>query len=243
MLSHDFPPYDSGGGNQTSLVRDAKELHNSRFEVTVVVADPLSKPFLEDRDFKIFRVHFLDLPPRALWFQIENRKLILKLVSKSDVVLSYGADSSLISRDIVTMGVPLLVRMPGSFISNLRSYIALPIKYQSILQTLYYFGEFPLLKHSEKNDILNSTHLIFDSYCTLRDIERQYRIAIKDKSTVLHNTASKSFAETCPQPEIKNHIVFVGRLYSMKGIMELVHAFAKLCSEEQVQKLEACHYW
>ena len=233
MLSHDFPPYNSGGANSTSFLRYARKLHDSGFDVTVVAGRSASKLFLENKDFKVFRVHFLDLPPRALWFQIENRKFVLKLASESDVVFAYYRSSGLLSKEIVSMGIPLVVKIGGSPITDMQNYSNLPLEYQSLFQTFYYLGELPLLTYLVKNDLLYSTHLIFDSYYMLEEIERQFKIRVRDKSTVVHNTLTDSLSKTGFSAEIKNHIIFVGRLYGVKGIMELIYAFAELHKEER----------
>jgi glycosyltransferase involved in cell wall biosynthesis len=232
VVTTHFPPYASGGAHLVDFIRYVRELVNAGYRVTVVCGWSSNGTNVERNSFETFRVHFPNLPPRAVWFQLENRKLILDLVKGADVVLSYQASIGLLASAIAARRIPLIVKNGGSPVTGAQRYLELPFKFQNIRQTAHFLGELPVYYYLTRAELIHSTHLVFDSYQALKNVEYQFGVKISQKSTVIHSRGGVLFDGVSAAKDQTNNIVFAGRLYATKGIQDLVEAFIKLSPEE-----------
>jgi glycosyltransferase involved in cell wall biosynthesis len=236
MLTPSFPPYCPSGGGANDRLRDAELLARSNHHVTVISGLSKVGPKVEESSFRTLRVKFPDAPPRALWYQLANRNLILRLVSQFDVVYAYSPAASLLIRDITDTGVPVVAKMAGSPVSDLQRYTKVPFKNINIKEMAFMVAEFPLFYQLAKMDLLRSTHLIFDSKHAMRSLERQFGQSVAHKSTVIHNKVDDGLLQEVEEmPSASSaDIIFVGRLIASKGILDLIEAFSMLLKRQNV---------
>jgi len=228
IVSTDFPPYSSGGGGQNRMLLDAESLAASGAKVTVVCGRAKRPSISLAKGIEVIRVYFPDIPPHSLWFQVANRAFILKLAKKADVVYAYAWSCSLLAKSIRAMGIPFLVRLAGLPKLNVTNLFKAGLSNTTISEVIFFFGLGPVYSYLLSRDIYDSTHILLDSRHIGEALERVYHCSVQSKSTVIEH-AYTSHETGCDRIEdTKKTIVFVGRLVSTKGVLDLLRAFSIL---------------
>jgi glycosyltransferase involved in cell wall biosynthesis len=231
VVTTDFPPYSSGGGGQNIMLSDVSSLRSSGAVVTVVCGWS-KKPVGSIVDgVEIIRVNFPRIPPHSLWFQLANRDLIQRLAKGVDIVYAYSWSCSLLINSLTSLGVPVVVRLAGSPISNIVSFTKVRLSDRDLKDFLFFFGLGPLYAYLLRKELRDCSHLLLDSQHMVSTLEKQFGVPVLGKSTVIRTNCAYFASALDSSQMAKKWIVYVGRLVSTKGVMDLLRAFSFFSSQ------------
>jgi len=228
LISHEFPPYMFGGISSNCLDL-AYALSKNRIYTTVVSGKPgnaVSEEF--NSHLKIIRLPCIDLPPRYLWFQLQNFKFLSKLLVKHDVIHGVNPLSSAFSiflmkrarkpivtsvHEIYSKELSVFLRLPFSLFSSFKDFVVNVIGY-------------PLNESLVRICLMSSDHVVVCGFSTYRDILDKYCNIDINKISIIPNGINfdkiNSIREDGSDDDFS--ITFFGRLVARKGILHLLKA-------------------
>jgi len=226
------------GGIGTYVNVLATSLANLGFKVTVVTgrsSDP-NKMIVEkpSRNLTVVRVWFPDKPVRSVWYQLLNKKLILRLAAEHDIVHTNGFDTSLIIKELTKVGKAVIVTQHGSMIDQTEIFLRASksdfIKYATIHDlVLYVFRAIPVSAALEL-DYEYSDFTIFVARHVKESFERIY--GIKNGASRVIYPGLKLRINTHASSNTANNnkclFLYAGRLYFLKGPQYALIAFKVL---------------
>lgn len=243
MISEEFPPYTFGGG-----ARQCFDLAHSLAKKGIpvrVFCGRSDKPSFERLGdlLELVRLPFLDLPPRFLWFQLQNLAAILDL-SKDLSVLHCAS-----WRDFPIL--PFLKRqfrcpVITTIYAVPREVLRAAIQGHSVLDWSagdfgYHVVEYVLDDFMFRSSLNNSDHVVACGDHTLRGILGTNNGFKRSKCSVIYNGIDfDSIRSNSRLNDAKNEasILFFGRLYVAKGILSLIRALPLIINEVRDAKLE-----
>jgi len=193
---------------------------------------------------EIVRLPCLDLPPRFLWFQIQNFLNILRQRRDYGVIHSVSHQMAFLSAFLKRkLRRPLITSYHGVPFYDLRNFVNSPTNSWTIGDFGYNFLEFPLNEALIRFGLRNSDKITTCSKTTLNELRTLYGNVDREKSLVIPNGIDFGKIQ-----EIKNRfknrenvatpsIIFAGRLYYLKGITYLMQAFEHLIPDHPNLKL------
>jgi glycosyltransferase involved in cell wall biosynthesis len=232
LISHEFPPFFFGGVG--SHCRDlAYNLAKMGIHVTVFAGKSDHVQIERISDFlTVIRLPYFDFPPRPVWFQIRNLQLFSRLLKKHDIVhvvdVHSGALPIRIFKKLERPIVTSIHAVPHIYL--LKLYAQCPIKDFSIGDLGLAFLEYPYRALDTEYCLANSTHIVSCGSYALEKMRTYLKLNLQ-KASVIHNGINleeidrylpNGLAAKIPR------IVFVGRLFYLKGITYLINALALL---------------
>ena len=232
VVDLEFPPYVPSGGGAAMLMNEATSLLEAGNEVTVIAGRAAKTEVETVNGLTVVRVPFPDIPPRSLWFQIFGSKTILRYAVNSNVVYCYGNSISLLLWWLHRMGVPVVAKIRGLNLNNMRAYCRLPVREINFREVVAHFILGPIYVLLTFLDLRYSAELVFDSGFALLSAESFYRTHIRHKSAIVHNAVDVERRKS-PASQRGRQVVFVGRLIALKGILDLLSAFAAVIEDHE----------
>jgi glycosyltransferase involved in cell wall biosynthesis len=233
LVSEEYPPFLFGG--IASVCSDlAQSLSDKGVHVTVLCgkACEITVERLSNT-LEIIRMPCLDLPPRFVWFQIQNAEALGRILSKCDVIHVVdplaGAVPAFLNR---RLGKPLVTSVHGIPVSEMRVFFNCPIRFWSIgdlaVNVLGYAVTQPLFNTC----LSSSSHIVFCSQTLMRETPAALRES--HPFSVIPNAVNlerlSNVREHSDDSSIRTdlRLVYYGRLYWRKGLVQLIHAVARL---------------
>jgi 1,4-alpha-glucan branching enzyme len=234
LISHEFPPFFFGGiGSHCYDL--AYNLAKMGIHVTVFAgrSKNLQKEKINDL-LEVIRLPYVDFPPRAIWFQIRNLQLFSKKLNSYDIIHVVDPESGVLpiyfakklKKPVVTSihSVPPIHLLKYSFYSPLRDL--------SIGDIGLVLFEYPLRTFALRSCLVNSKHVVCCGSFALEKTKTYLGLDIQ-KASVIHNGISFDEIERYSSSSSENigecpKIVFVGRLFHLKGLTYLMRALALL---------------
>lgn len=232
LISHEFPPYTFGG--VATVCRGlAHSLSRKGIDTTIFCGR--SKRIIAEKlndCLKVIRLPCIDMPPRALWFQLQNFRTFSHLLQSYEIIHSLIPDYSLLFLHLKQkLGRPLVTSIHGVPLPELKTFINSPTSFWTSEDVGYSVLEYPLHDFLLKIALANSDHIFTCSYTTFDDLRSLYKTSKLSNISVIHNgicfdeidnIGSNSDAQ---DEQEERYIVFAGRLYWIKGIIHLLEAF------------------
>jgi len=235
LLSEEFPPFLFGGIGAVTWDL-ACNLSKRKIHTTVFCGASNKIAIEKPNDYlEIVRLPCLDLPPRFLWFQVQNFLNILKQRRDYGIIHSVSHQMAFLSVYLKRkLKIPLITSYHGVPFYDLRAFANSPANSWTIGDFGYSFLEFPLNDALVKVGLRNSDKIITCSKTTLNELSTLYRNIDLGKSLVIPNGIDFGKIQ-----DIKNRfkkkenvtttsVIFAGRLYYYKGITYLLQAFENL---------------
>jgi len=226
----------SHGGGGISLVSYglAHSLSKKRIPTTVFCERGTSEePNSEkvDEYLEIIRLPIFDLPPRSVWFQLRNFRLLLKL--PKDYTVLHGVSpyvSAVYALFKRKLRKPFIASVHGTPRGALRAFIHSPISSWSFGDFGSNVLELPLNDLFIRKCLANSSHVVVCSFTALNEL-RTYNNLNMNKVSVIYNgidfdeidNIKIDYENTDGQCDFS--IIYAGRLFWMKGVMFVLKAF------------------
>jgi glycosyltransferase involved in cell wall biosynthesis len=234
IISQEFPPFFFGGVG-SFCYNLAVNLAKKGINTTVLTGR--SKKIVTERVndcLEIVRLPLLDFPPRPLWFQLRNLKLVSKLLHNYDVIHIADPISSAafayVSKKLKKPVVTNVHSVPPIY--TLKCLFNVPLNDLSIGDVLFETLEYPLRMSTIKFSLINSDHVVFGGLYALNKMKAFLNFDI-EKASVIYNGISfdqieNDIASESAGSEKVPTILFVGRLFYFKGITHFIKALAVL---------------
>lgn len=235
MISLEFPPIALrfGGGGISSVCYGLANSLSKKGIHTTVFSGTNGKPKVEKLSefLDVIRLPCFGLPPSPVWFQLQNFRVVLKLLKSYTVVHGVNPEASAIyvrykkelKRPVVTTihAVPLL---------EVKKFVKSPTHW-TCRDFAYHILEYPLHDFLVRSCLASSDHIVACSYTTLNALRNAYNNLVMNNVSVICNGINFDEIENanidCENATNQSSfsIVFAGRLFWVKGVMFLLRAF------------------
>ena len=229
LISQEFPPFTIGG--ISAICYDLAYSLSKRRISTTVFCGKSNKMSIEklNKYLKVIRLPLLDLPPRHIWFQLQNFNSLLKLLK--DYTILHGVDtksSTIFAYFAKKMRKPFVTHLQGCPYSEMKAFLNSPISYRAMGDYIYYVVESPMNSFLTRLSLTQSERIVSCSYTTLNEAKRKYPHLDYTKASVIYNGINfDKFNSGSSNPEEERcSVMFYGRLFYIKGIIHLIKAIA-----------------
>ena len=224
-MSPEYPPYVFGGIG--SVCRDlASELSKKGVHTTVFCGGTRHLTVEKANNFlTIVRMPTLAVPPRHFWFQVQNYSLLCRYLKDFDIVHNLDPRLGLIACLTKRLHKPLITHIHECGHCMTKVFLKSAITYWSPGDFIFSVLEYPLNEYLNRMSLNNSNHIIVCSNARLDELKRRTPKFDYSKATVIYNGINlKDIDSFAFGKENEYSIVFWGRLYYIKGLIELIHA-------------------
>ena len=231
LISHEFPPFTEGGValNCCDLAYSLskKGIHTTVFSGKSHI---IHTEKLNDH-LDVVRLPYLDIPPRFLWFQIQNFQFLLKTLRNYDIVHGVSPTASAIYGYIrKKLRQPFITTIHEVVLNDLKVFINAPLSEWTFGDFCLHVLEYPLFNSLIKTSLKSSDHVIVCGTSAFNDMQRVYPNLNFGKFSVIYNGIMFDRIGKVKENLLQNSgpIVFFGRLVWRKGILHLLKAFMTL---------------
>lgn len=232
LISHEFPPYMFGG--ISSNCHDLAHSLSKKGVATTVFCGKSQEAYIEkiNECLKVVRLPCLDIPPRFLWFQLQNFKILLRLLQEHTIIHCVNPLSSAMSIVLKSkLNKPTVVSIHEIYSQDLRTFINSPFSEWSLWDFCQHVLGYPLNEISVRSCLKSSDHIVVCGYSTRNELVKSYQSLDLQKISVIYNGIDFDKINRIENPsprENDDSIIYYGRLIWRKGIFYLVKALSLL---------------
>lgn len=231
LVSAGYPPYMSGGIDVQSYDL-AHALSLEGVDVTVFCGGSKVPTLVhEHENLKIFRMPMVDIPPRVIWFQLQNLEMLKRTLPNYDLIHTQHSSGSFYGFLKGKIGKPWVVSFHDHQIRRLTVFFEVKPWNLSLADVAYYTVGCPLFEFLTRMELKWADHYIvcgqsgFQDYVSFSKMDPA-------RTTVIPNGINlekiRSLLHLFKEPENSEKDDFViftcGRLYASKGIQYLLKA-------------------
>ncbi|HVP92389.1 MAG TPA: glycosyltransferase family 4 protein, partial [Acidobacteriota bacterium] len=160
LISPEFPPFSIGG--ISAVCNDLAWNLAKKGVPTTVFCGKSNKISMENLTdcLKIVRLPLLGLPPRHVWFQIENLSPLLDLLKGFDIVHSIDPRAAFLAYFSKNLRRPFITHVHGCGHCETEVFLKSPISYWSLGDFVYTVLEYPLNQYLTNKCLRNSDHIV-----------------------------------------------------------------------------------
>ena len=232
LVSAGYPPYMSGGIDvQTYDLAHA--LSSTGVNVTVFCGGAKVPTLIhEHENLSISRLPMAGIPPRVIWFQLQNMEILKRTLPNYDVIHTQHSSGSIYGFLKKKIGRPWVVSFHDHQLRRLMVLFSVKPWNLSLGDILYYTFGYPIFEVLTRIELKWADHFIACGRSGFRDYV-DFSKMISDKTTVIPNGIDlekiRSLLQSpkeCESSEEKDYFVIFtcGRLYASKGIQYLLKA-------------------
>jgi len=226
LITHEFPPYLIGG--MASHCYDlAYSLSKKKIPITVFCGMAISPQSEKINSYlRIVRLPLLNLPPRFLWFQIDNFKFLLKAINDYDIIHCVNPlASGIFSFFGKKMKKIIVTTLHEIFLSDLKTLLTAPFSELTLGDLSIQGISYPINEFLIRTCLTNSDHVIVCGNSALQDMRCIYPHLNYEKVSVIYNGINLDKFDNVKCQLINNtSIIFYGRLVWIKGVLYLLKA-------------------
>ncbi|MFX0211194.1 MAG: glycosyltransferase family 4 protein [Candidatus Hodarchaeota archaeon] len=234
LISDEFPPFTFGGVG--AVCHDlAYSLSKKKIDTTVFCRGSRRLTFEAPNDYlEIIRLPCLDIPPRSVWFQLQNFHRFSKLLKNHTILHAVSPGSGTFCVDLKKKSFkPLVTSCHGLMWRLLHLHFNTPIRYWTAEEFAFGILGYPLYHFLDKKIIKNSDRLVVCSSSLLKDMNKIYGDSISQKICLIPNgiALEKIDSILSDKRDITKSglsLVYYGRLLWPKGVTYLLRAIANL---------------
>ena len=234
LVSAEFPPSLIGGIG--AVCNDlAFNLSKNGVRTTVFCGRSNNVTVERLNDYlTVVRMPILNLPPRHLWFQTQNLSSLSVLLKDFDVVHNLDPRSGLLAYFTKRLHKPLITHVHECGHCMTRVFLKSPVSYWSPGDFVFSMVEYPMNEYLARMSLRNSNHFIVCSNTRLNELKQRNPNFNFTQASVIYNGINfdKIDATNSAVKDDACSVLFWGRLYYVKGIIQLVRAI----------KLVKCNY-
>jgi glycosyltransferase involved in cell wall biosynthesis len=248
LVSEEFPPF-MFGGISTVCYDLAHSLSQKGIETTVFCGRS-NRPAIERvNDYlEIVRLPCLNIPPRFLWFQLQNLFNLTKQLKDRTLIHAVNPQVSPICIYLKKkLTKPLVTSYHGVPAYDLEAFINSPTSLWALGDFAYQVLEYPLNDSFSRISLVKSDHVVSCSHTTLNELRSIYGMPNPENSSVIYNginferiekIQSDFRARAYGRDDGNLTLIYNGRLYWHKGITYLIKAFELLIHDFPNVKLK-----
>jgi glycosyltransferase involved in cell wall biosynthesis len=245
LVSEEFPPNIHGGAG-TFCYNLASELSKRKIETTVFAgkSNKIAKEKINSY-LDIVRLPIFNLPPRFVWFQLQNLSAISSQMNNFSIIHSITPETSPLCIYLKSrLNKPLITSYHGYTSYEMKAFIDSPFLQSSLQDFGFNVLEYPMYDAANRLSIANSDHIICCSHTILSELKTIYKNLDIKKASVIYNGIDTSEFDKIRE-EIKHEnteptLFFFGRWFWSKGIPYLLEAFRLLLNEYPTLQLRMC---
>lgn len=241
LVSPEFPPSLLGGIG--AVCHDlALSLSKSGVSTTVFCgkSDRISHEKANGY-LSIVRMPILNLPPRHLWFQAQNIVPLLRLLKEFDVIHVVDPRIVIPANFKKSIRKPLITHIHGCGHCEAKLFLKSPIGYWSSGDFVFTVLEYPMNEYLTRLSLRNSDHVVVCSTNRYGEMTRRNSDLDFSKISVIFNGIDFSRLQ-CETSVIEENesLLFWGRLYYNKGIIQLIRALSLVKQDFPKVILDIC---
>lgn len=246
LVSAAYPPY-SWGGIDIQTYDLAHQLSAVGIQVTVFCGRAHRPVFTrESKNLKLCRLPVLDLPPRVIWFQLQNYRTLLKELQGFDLVHSQHSSGSLIGFMKSRIQKPWVVSFHDHQLRRLLTAFNLRPWKLSPGDLFYYTLGYPIFELLSEIELKWADHYIVCGN-TGSDDYRKFSKMKPGKTTLIQNGIDLEKISSLIKTSKENHgrspngdftLFTCGRLNATKGFDFLIRAMPLILDECRDTKLK-----
>lgn len=246
LVSAAYPPY-SWGGIDTQTYDLAHQLSALGIQVTVFCGGT-RKPLVqrENENLEIHRLPVLNVPPRVVWFQLQNLRILSKELAGFDLFHSQHSSGSALGLVKNKIGKPWVVSFHDHQLRRLQTALNMKPWEFSSTDIFYYAFGYPIFELLTDIELKWADHYIVCGKAGHDDYVRFSKMKT-EKTTLIPNGIDLEKLSAIVKQNITvddgdeptgDFILFTcGRLTATKGIDYLIKAMPFVVSEHQKVKL------
>lgn len=245
LVSPEFPP-SSGVGGISTVAKDLA-VNLSRKDISTSVFCGESERISIERinsNLQVIRMplSFFGLPPRHLWFQTRNLGPLLKLLKGFDIIHNIDPREAFLVYFGRKLRKPFVTHVHGSNYGETKVFLKSPFNTWTLGDFVYEILEYPMNEFLTDICLRNSDHLVVCSTNRVEEMKRRNRELDFDKVSVIQNGIdfSKIDSTTLPIEEKECAVLYWGRLYYNKGIVQLIKAISLVKKHFSAVHLDVC---
>jgi len=232
LISEEYPPFAFGG--IASACNDLAHALSQKGISTTVFCGRSSRILTErvNDNLQIIRLPCFDLPPRFVWFQLQNLQVLSRSLREYSLLHivnpQAGAIITYLNR---TLRKPIVTSIHGLRLATLKLSMNIPFSLRTPWDIGDYLIGYPLDALLHDICLRHSNHVTVCSHSALAELRSLYTDLNPEKVSVIHNGID--FKEICNYPKVDENsssIIFYGRLNYLKGVTYLIRAIASLQS-------------
>jgi len=234
ILSHEYPPYYFGGVG--TYTKELAEYLSLKFNVYVIAGRTTHNITVERKgSLNIVRVPFPNIPIRSIWYSFSAKEIVLKLAEKATVILANAASAGYLSRWLYhkSLSRKLITIFHGT-IESIKVFYRYTNNIYTNLGDLLYYTTLPVYNSLYRSDLENSTlpisiakHVSYELVSLYPDLSHKVKNGKIIYAGIDYEKLRSIYLTTLTKPLDKNKIIYayVGRLYTTKGIIDLLQVF------------------
>lgn len=225
-----------GGGISSVCYGLAYNLSKKKIRTTIFTQTSGKREVEKLNEFlDVNRLYHFDIPPRSLWFQMQNFRFLSKAFKDYTLVHGVSPDASVAFTFYKRkLRKPFIASFHAVPLSTAKSYLNVPISSWTLAEFAHHILEYPLHDFTIRRCIADADHIITCSCTTLNEFRVAYKDLSLEKTSVIYNSLNFDEIEDTKIPyDSRNEqsgpsIIFAGRLFWLKGPMYLLKAFKML---------------
>jgi glycosyltransferase involved in cell wall biosynthesis len=233
LVTEEYPPFSFGG--ISSVCYDLAHALSAKGVQTTVFCGRSKTMKIErvNKNLQIIRLPCFNMPPRFLWFQLQNLAVLKKLLRNYSVLHIVNPEAGPIIAHVArVMRIPTVTSIHGSYFYTLRKNVSSPFSDWNLKDLSSTLISYPLHFFSMYICIKLSNRLAVCSLSTVAELKALIPGLDLIKVSAIPNGIRFSLALH------QNHdstsgckIIFYGRLIRLKGVQYLIRASAQLRNE------------
>ena len=177
----------------------------------------------------VVRLPCFDLPPRFIWFQLQNLKLFANQLRDYSIIHVFnpqaGATSALLKQRLEK---PLITSIHGLHLMSLKLSIASPLLNWSAKDIGAQLVGYPVQVVLHDICLRKSDHIAVCSNSANIELKQMFGYIDPSKISVIYNGINFEEMHAVKSEENQGSIVYCGRLYWAKGVTYFIEALARL---------------
>lgn len=232
LISAGYPPH-MFGGIDVQTYDLAHALSSEKVNVTVFCGGSKFPSFIRENDYlKVCRLPMIEIPPRVIWFQLQNIKFFAKELTNYDLVHTQHSSGSVYGLLKKKIGKPWIVSFHDHQLRRCIIPFKTRLRYLSPKDVIYYMSGYPIFELLTKMELKWADHYVVCGKSGFLDYVRFSKMD-SSKTTLIPNGVNlekiqfilQSFKKEEEQEDEDDLVIFTcGRLYSSKGIHFLLKA-------------------
>jgi len=233
LISHEYPP-STIGGIASYCFSLAKALSKRHVQTVVFCGRSRSLKISQENEYlKVVRLPYLDAPPRYLWFQIENFRLISRMIGDDYILHGVNPISSAFFLYLKRkLKLPFVTTLHEHPLAGLKQFVMLSPSGWSFGDFRICVASYPLNTFLTQACLQASDHIIVPGKWTKDYLLKVDRKISDGKISVIYNGVDfeeiNGIKSNSRRSDVLRLISF-GRLVSTKGILYLLKIMPELC--------------
>jgi glycosyltransferase involved in cell wall biosynthesis len=243
LVSAEYPPNSLGG--VSTVCRDLAANLSKRGISTTVFCGRSRKIAIEQMNpfLRIVRMPVVKYPPMHFWFPLQNHSYLMEMLKEFDVVHAIDTKSAgLLSYYKKRISKPLVTHVHGCVHCETSVFLRSPISSWSLGEFVYSFLEYPMNEFLVGESLRRSDKIVVCSTARLEEMKRRNPEVDYSKVSVIYNgmTFDQSRPEVKGGEDERDSVLFWGRLFYNKGIIQLIKAIALVKKDFPHVILDVC---